>query len=572
VQLKIEVEVVGPEPAQAGRDKAATENDHEHEVACRRALEGAPLLGSSSQSGKSVIGFEAHGGTARWYVWRTCSLARFGVYVSCATMVILLALAALHDPLWGWLKASWQSILIVGLILGLVCCCLKSRTATRPIVANTPRQQLRPGSGGRVRILSLNICLLPAGINFSGKCLCDGNDRKAERLRKLADLLDDFDIVLLNEMWGSPWSGHHGRFTATALAKGFNVVTDPIGVVSNTGNMILSRFPLKDASSIIFKSHAGWQSMVPNGVLHATCQMPTGEPLHLFTTHLQCTTAPPQELLPPASPSAADAVNKGILDLLEKGEVVSGATCDRVRKQQLKEIKAFMDSVIPTNEDKFLLGGDLNIEGGSPEYVEMTRLFGRQSLCAPSFPTTYNTESFLTPPGWRGVEYSVCLDHMISNLAVEDFSVLQEDLSDHRGLAALVVPPQHPEGETAPPPHSGRHAAHGAIGSAVGAVGGGARGAWHASNSMRAYEMVSVELGASTSSPLAPMAQSGEARSLSLAGAAGVEEAAGAERMESPSSRGAGLVAAVEVRGQGCGGSEVECAESCSAAALSRSV
>ena len=304
---------------------------------------------------------------------------------------------------WVVLGAFWQVLLMAGLLLGLLWCCLRSRAPAAPVVVSATKQQLRADSEGKVRVLCLNICLLPAGINFSGKHLCDGDDRKAERLGKLLALIDDFDIVLLNELWGSPWSGHHARFTQEATAKGFHVVTDPIGVVSNTGNMILSRFPLRNPSSIIFKNHAGWQSMVPNGALHATTQLPSGEPLHLFTTHLQCTTAPPEELLPPASPSTVDTMSKGMLDLLEKGEEVVGGKCDSVRKRQLIELKAFMDSCVPTNQDKYLLGGDLNIEGGSPEYAEMTRMFGRHSLGHPDFVATYNTDSFLTPPGWRGV-------------------------------------------------------------------------------------------------------------------------------------------------------------------------
>ena len=70
-------------------------------------------------------------------------------------------------------------------------------------------------------------------------------------------------------------------------------VSDPVGALSNTGNMILSRMPLQNATSMVYKSTAGWQSFVSNGVLHATTRMPDGVLLHLFTTHLQCTTAPP---------------------------------------------------------------------------------------------------------------------------------------------------------------------------------------------------------------------------------------------------------------------------------------
>jgi len=52
----------------------------------------------------------------------------------------------------------------------------------------------------KVRIMAVNMCLLPAGINFSGRFLLDGNDRKEERLAALAALLDDYDIVLINEL------------------------------------------------------------------------------------------------------------------------------------------------------------------------------------------------------------------------------------------------------------------------------------------------------------------------------------------------------------------------------------
>ena len=78
------------------------------------------------------------------------------------------------------------------------------------------------------------MCLLPAGVNFSGSYLFDGDDRKAERLLKLEAMLDDFDIVLLNEMWGSALEGATNprrNFLFSASKKGFNVVTDPAGPV-----------------------------------------------------------------------------------------------------------------------------------------------------------------------------------------------------------------------------------------------------------------------------------------------------------------------------------------------------
>lgn len=41
-----------------------------------------------------------------------------------------------------------------------------------------------------------------------------------------------------------------------------------------------------------------------------------------------------------------------------------------------------------------------------------------------------------------GVEYSVCLDHVLTNLdEVDEFAVLEDDLSDHKALSVLVKAP-----------------------------------------------------------------------------------------------------------------------------------
>ena len=68
-------------------------------------------------------------------------------------------------------------------------------------------------------------CLLPAGLNFSGAYLLDGDDRKHERLGMLVELMQDFDIVLLNEVWACKWSlSTHRNFIGQAIKLGFNVV------------------------------------------------------------------------------------------------------------------------------------------------------------------------------------------------------------------------------------------------------------------------------------------------------------------------------------------------------------
>eukprot|EP00960_Hanusia_phi_P057568 763601-Hanusia_phi.AAC.5 len=313
-----------------------------------------------------------------------------------------------------------------------------------PIVLIPSNSCLPRNSNHEVRILSLNVCLLPGGMTFSGKWLFDGNDRKEDRSEKLMALVRNYDIVLLNELWGCWWSSYHTRFTRQAVEAGYHVVTTPVGFFFDTGNVIISKYPIQNASEVIFRSTAGWQKMVPNGALHAACKLPSGNLLHLFTTHFQCDTAPPTELIKPSGPNgpsdleAGENLDNGIgISVVKMLEERSGMSCGTVREQQLEELKSFVDKTV-TQDGLWLVGGDLNIVGGSEEYAHIVRIFGIDSVGAPDFEPTYNTHSFLTPPGWRGVEFNVCLDHILTNLAVQQFCVLPDDVSDHKALAVVV--------------------------------------------------------------------------------------------------------------------------------------
>jgi hypothetical protein len=57
-----------------------------------------------------------------------------------------------------------------------------------------------------------------------------------------------------------------------------------MGLLLDSGNVIVSRYPLMDASTWAFRSASGWQAIVPNGVLHAVCVPTSGAKVHLFTT------------------------------------------------------------------------------------------------------------------------------------------------------------------------------------------------------------------------------------------------------------------------------------------------
>ena len=93
----------------------------------------------------------------------------------------------------------------------------------------------------------------------------------------------------------------------------------------------------------------------------------------------------------------------------------------------------------------FVVGGDFNIEGGSRDYQEAVKLFGRESVCAPEFKATYSTSSFLTPPIWRDVAWTSNLDHIFTNLEVQEYDVLTTvDISDHLPLHLVTACPPLP--------------------------------------------------------------------------------------------------------------------------------
>ena len=91
-----------------------------------------------------------------------------------------------------------------------------------------------------------------------------------------------------------------------------------------------------------------------------------------------------------------------------------------------------------------MAGGDFNLQGGTKDYSEAAKLFGRESVCAPDFNPTYSTRSFLTPPGWKDVIWESNLDHVFTNLEVLEYNVVDSDISDHFPLHIVAAQPSQP--------------------------------------------------------------------------------------------------------------------------------
>ena len=104
---------------------------------------------------------------------------------------------------------------------------MMSARSTLPFILK-PSKPATETAGTSMRVVSLNMCLLPGGLSFSGCWLVDGDDRKEERIRMLLDKLDDCDVLLLNEMWGCWWSSYHTSFFRQAVERGFYVCASPV--------------------------------------------------------------------------------------------------------------------------------------------------------------------------------------------------------------------------------------------------------------------------------------------------------------------------------------------------------
>ena len=85
------------------------------------------------------------------------------------------------------------------------------------------------GSQADLRVAALNMCLLPGGWSFSGRYLLDGDDKKEERIERLLAMMEDYDVLLLNELWGCWWSSLHTRFFQRATERGFYVCYSRVG-------------------------------------------------------------------------------------------------------------------------------------------------------------------------------------------------------------------------------------------------------------------------------------------------------------------------------------------------------
>jgi len=189
---------------------------------------------------------------------------------------------------------------------------------------------------GKINILSYNIFIRPPFVSNNGE------DYKDERLKEFLKLSYSYDIICLQEMFGS-YSNRRSDFIEQARKLGFNYhAKSPRPQVFSSlfidaGLLILSRFPIETFEFCPFNTGLGADYYVQKGVLYVKIRIGNST-LHLYTTHTQAT---------------YDEAPKYFIK----------------RSEQLMTFQKFVKKTLQQNnhdeDDLVLLTGDFNVDGRS---------------------------------------------------------------------------------------------------------------------------------------------------------------------------------------------------------------
>jgi endonuclease/exonuclease/phosphatase family metal-dependent hydrolase len=217
-------------------------------------------------------------------------------------------------------------------------------------------EQISPDSKDRllrrekneIKILTYNIFMRPPLVKNNE------NDWKNERLSDFFNQIANYDIICLQEMFGSFNSRKQMFIRAASLAGFFFYVdTNSPSFVSrymvDGGLLIISRFPIVETSYLQFRYGVVADSLAEKGIIYTKIRIKNSF-LHLFTTHLQAS----------------------YFDSTEGNFLISFQT----RMAQIKQINHMMVDILKTQynkkKDKILLVGDLNVDALEYKHSKLT--------------------------------------------------------------------------------------------------------------------------------------------------------------------------------------------------------
>jgi endonuclease/exonuclease/phosphatase family metal-dependent hydrolase len=153
------------------------------------------------------------------------------------------------------------------------------------------------------------------------------------------NVLPEYDIVCLQEMFSAPLSSRRKRFIEQAKCLGFHWFhhssrSHSLSAIIDGGLVILSRLPIVKTDILNFSSAAFADWYASKGIIYSLIQVASSSYVHVFCTHLQATYD-------------------------EKGLKIS----EKVRQDQLKQASEFIN--VCTEESPqwpIIICGDLNVQ------------------------------------------------------------------------------------------------------------------------------------------------------------------------------------------------------------------
>lgn len=202
-----------------------------------------------------------------------------------------------------------------------------------------------------IKLLTYNIFLRPPLIKNNE------NDWKDERLEDFIEIMHEFDVICLQELF-SLFNSRRPRLIRRANKQGFffSVSTETptffSKYVSDGAMTILSRFPIVCYTFYSFQFGVVVDSLARKGILYAKLKI-KGSYLHLFTTHLQAS----------------------YLDSSKSHWDISYMT----RMSQIRQINHFVIETLKEakynkGRDKVMIVGDLNVDANQYMYKQRVRL------------------------------------------------------------------------------------------------------------------------------------------------------------------------------------------------------
>lgn len=246
----------------------------------------------------------------------------------------------------------------------------------------------------QLRILTQNCCLLPHHLFQSG-----GDDNRSQRAQLIHQMVQRYDIVLLQEVFGTHWCSEWRELfkevpgmSSLLSVKGGDKLTD-------SGLVILSRYPIIKSSFQRFHSKSFTNSVLDRGFLYGAIQV--GEKVvHVVNTHLN-----PSECHYGPLPAA------------------------EYRRRQVQEIKNFRAASGYEN-GQWVIGGDFNDESVVFQLSPMYITFANEKL-----PTSHS----LVPYSIADNGAHICIDYLVTTAPQIYYRRVETLISDHYGVETAIA-------------------------------------------------------------------------------------------------------------------------------------